>query len=79
MRWQRPLWSVHEGSQADRLMLMNSLSSSQDGGNEVATTFVVVESKDTEILTKADRRLPLCWLWWVILRSFMTNENATLP
>ena len=32
---------LHEGSQADRLMLMNSLSSSQDGGNEVAVALAV--------------------------------------
>ena len=41
MRWQRPLWSVHEGSQADRLLLVNSLPSSQEGGNEVAVALAV--------------------------------------
>ena len=29
---------------------------------ELATTFVVVESKDTEIVTKADRLIPMCRL-----------------
>ena len=29
---------------------------------EVAAAFIV-ESKDTELVTKEDRLLPLCWLW----------------
>ena len=44
---------------------------------EVATAFAVVESKDTDIVTKADRPIPLFWLWWLTLRSSMKKGGTT--
>ena len=38
---------------------------------EVAMAFMVVEFKDTDIVTKVDWLIPLCWLWWLTLRSSM--------